>query len=138
MDVLHKVLNWLDHNRYLAVTILLTAALSVWLVGCQPMTGSVLKPGEKVTAVELEREAVVVQADVEAKLKQLELAQADIQRQVELRTQAIQILGGLAETATTGTFTPATGINAVVTLLGLIGLGAVADNRRKDKVINGK
>jgi len=135
MDMLHKALKWVDQNRYMAVAVILAVGLAVWLLGCQPMTASVRHPGEQVTAVELEREAALIESDIQAQLKALEMARADIERQVALRAQAVEILGGLATAATTGTFTPATGINAGLTLLGLIGLGAVADNRRKDKVI---
>ena len=135
MDALHTAFNWLDHNRYMAVAVVLAVSLAIWLVGCQPMTQSVLHSDQTVTANELEREAAIIDGEIQVKLKALELARADIERQVALRAQAVEILGGLATAASTGTFTPAAGINGAITFLGLIGLGAVADNRRKDKVI---
>jgi len=135
---MHTVTGWLDHNRYIAMALVMVAVTAVWLVGCQATTESVLQPGSQIGRAELEREAAEIVADFEAKSTALELAQADLERQEAARAAAVQVLTGLAASAASGTLTPAGGINAAITLLGLIGLGAVADNRRKDAVLKKK
>ncbi len=139
MDGLHSLLKAIDHNRWLVVGLVLAAALSGWLIGCAPTTASVLDPGREVTAVGLEREAVQVQAEVEAKLQQLDLARADLQRQAELRAKFMEIAGSLGTAMAAGQVTPAAGVAAVIQILTLAAAGgAIADNRRKDKVIGRK
>ena len=139
MDGLHSLLRAIDHNRWLVVALLIAVALSGWLIGCVPKTASVLDPGREVTAVELDREAVVIQARAEAELRQLELARADIQRQAELRAKIIEVAGSLGTAAVAGQISPAAGIAAVIQVLTLAAAGgAIADNRRKDKVIGKK
>jgi len=139
MDGLHKVLKWADHNRGLAIALALAVLLAAWFAGCQPRTESVLNPGEKVTADVLQREAIVVKADYEAKLKAFEVAKADLERQYALRQQIVGVVGALGQTAAGGGLTPAAGVAGAIQLLTLAAAGgAVYDNRRKDKVIKKK
>ena len=143
MDLIHKALNWADHNRWLVAAAIIGIALSVALIGCQATTQSVLHPDVQVTAAELDREALIVQTEAELALKKLEgqtqqlkLAKADIQRQQELRAQIVGIVGAVGTAAVEGAVSPASGIAAAVQLLTLLALGgSVLDNRRKDKVI---
>ncbi len=138
MDILHKATTWVDHNRYVALVGMIALATVIWIVGCQATTESVLHEGTQVTKVELEREAISIVAEYEARVATLELAQADIERKEAARAMAVQVLAGLATSLASGTVTPASGINIGITLLGLIGLGAVADNRRKDSLLKKK
>jgi len=147
MDALHAVLNWLDHNRYLAIGLLVAVLLSAGIVGCQPTTASLTTPGEKVTATELEREAVTVgadlakrgaslEADVAAYNAALAAAAADIERQYAIRAAIVETVGSLGVAAAEGTISPAAGIGAIIQLLTLGAAGGLLlDNRRKDKVI---
>jgi len=139
MDGLHKALKWIDHNRYLSTALVVALLIAVAFAGCQPTTQSVLNPGEKVTAVELQREAAVIKADYKAKLKSLEVAKADLEQQYELRQQIVGVVGALGQTAAGGGLTPTAGIAGAVQLLTLAAAGgALVDNRRKDKIIKAK
>jgi predicted small lipoprotein YifL len=153
-DTMHNVLKTIDHNRWTAVGILLAALLAAALAGCQIRTPSLLTPGQKVTPVELTREtaladagfatrraeleaaAAALNADIAAFNAQAETAQADLQRQIDLRTRIVETVGSLGLAAAEGTFSPAAGIGAMVQLLTLGAAGGLlADNRRKDRVI---
>jgi len=154
MDILHKVLKWADHNRYVCLGILLAVVASVWLFGCQITTPSLTDPAEKVTAQQFEVQVVTEQAALEFKAEDLkndlekhnkavlafnqrvELGRADIEAQIELRENIVSIIGGLATSAAEGTLTPGAAINSIITLgMLLAGGGAILDNRRKNKVI---
>jgi len=92
-------------------------------------TQGTLSPGEKVTRPQLQAEAAALTAKVEAGF-------ADLDRQDAYKRRITEALSGAAMAATQGTLSPATTIAAVtnLALLGLAG-GAVADGRRKDKLI---
>ena len=150
MDVLHKLLNVADHNRWLVVGLVAAVLVAAALIGCEPRTVSLRTPGERVTAAELEREAVAAAAELEA--RQAELAAAveahnaavaaaedDLSRQIELRRGIVEAVGAVGAAAAGGTLTPAAGVAAMVQVLTLgAAAGAVADNRRKDRVIRDK
>lgn len=136
MDVLHAALKALDHNRWTVLGLIAALGLCVALLSCQARTLSVLNPPAQVTSSELEREAAQIHAETEAKLKQLEIAQADIRRQVELRARIIQTAGAIGTAAAAGTVTPGASIAAVVQVLTACAAGGLyLDNRRKDKKI---
>lgn len=137
MDGLHAVLKWADHNRFLA-GLLVVALLGVLaFAGCEPTTPSVLRPGEKVTTSQLQSEAAQIDADYEAKAKQLEIAYTDLQSQYAKRQQIVGIIGALGQAAATGGLNPAAGVAGAIQVLTLAAAGGLAlDNRRKDKQIS--
>jgi len=154
MDMLHNILKWVDYNRWLIIGLILAVALSVWTVGCQPTTPSLNDPNVKVTVVALEREIVSAQAvldkqagmilglesaynsDVTAKNAAIELAQADIKRQEELRLKLIELAGGLGTTIASGGLTAPAAIATVMQLLTLFAAGGLGvDNMRKGRII---
>ena len=136
MGMVNAVLKWVDHNRYLVTVILVGLVISIMLIACQPMTTSVLSPPDQVTGTELEREAVIIAKDAESKLQQLEIAKVDIERKLELRAKIIEVAGGIGQAVASGALNPATGAAAVLQIITLAAAGgAIADNRRKDKVI---
>ena len=130
--MLHNLLNWLDHNRWIVAGLIVTVLGAVWLVGCPATTMSVLRPGEKVNAQELQREAVQVDGLVE----QLALATEDIAAKNARRAQMLEIAGGVGQAVATGTVNPASGVAALFQL-GTVCLagGAILNGRRKDAVI---
>ena len=71
MDILHRLSKWIDYNRYAAMMVVLTLGMSVWLVGCPATTMSVLRPDKKITAQQLDREAITIQAHVKEELAAL-------------------------------------------------------------------
>jgi hypothetical protein len=161
VDFLHRILKWVDHNRFTVLGVLLSIGLSVWLVGCQPETTSTLDPSKNVTAPELQQEIQIKQAQFNERAAQLEIAAskleaesrlmeadaetyneaataavADLQKQEEQRKEVIRYLGGLGTAIAEGTVNPASLIGGVTQLL-LLGLagGIGADNIRKGVVI---
>jgi len=154
-DVIHKLCNWLDHNRWLAGGLAAGVVLAVLLIGCRAKTDSLVEPGRKVTAQQFRLEVIDLTASLEQRAaevtrrqseynstvaalnKKIEAGQSDLQRQEELRGHVIAIAGGLITTvASGGALTPGAAAGAALQLLTLVGLaGAAMDNRRKDKVI---
>lgn len=145
--MLHKILKWIDQNRFTVAAMILMLVLSGWLVGCQPKTGSVLSPGIKVTAAELDQEFIIAQAAVNAAYatadslaevynQSFTVGDADLNRQNAQRQKLIEIGGGLITSAAKGTLDP---VGTIVTLLGtgslLAAVGLGADNVRKNRVI---
>lgn len=154
MDLLHTVVKWAEHNRWLVLSLVVALALSSWIIGCQPKTTSLLDPDKQVPAATLEREAVVIEAGLAkqvATLRQLEaaynadvvkmnasieMAQADIKRQVELRLKFIEVLGGIGSAVASGGLTAPAAVGSAVQVLTLLAAGGLAfDTRRKSKVI---
>ncbi len=154
-DRLHDLLKFVDHNRYAVIGFMLAMILAAVMVGCQPMTASTLTPGEKITADGLAREVALSEADfatqqasIEAQVTSLNAkiaaynaiataAESDLARQIEMRTQIIQMIGQAGVLAAEGALTPATVGGAAVQLLtALTAGGLLLDNRRKDGVID--
>jgi len=154
MDWFHSMAKFLDYNRGIVFGLLIAAALAAGIIGCQPKTQSLLTPPDRVTATQLEREIVIVQADIkkrEAKIvsdsseleadiaavnEQVDAAVADIERQVELRKTIITAVGAIGADVAAGTITPAGAVNAVISLLLIGSTGGLAlDNLRKSRVI---
>ena len=150
MPTLQSAWKMIEHNRYLAIGIVLMAAVAVGMVGCQPKTMGLLGGTEKVTLPELERgmldaraglakrhaeiQATIesYEADVSALADHGEAAVADLERQIAQRAQIVEIVGGLGQKAAQGELTPSGIIGGFAALAGV---GALVDNRRKDKII---
>lgn len=128
-QLIEKLKKVLAHNQFMAVAVVVVIALGVWLIGCESTTQSPLRPEVKVTRPELETEIEMFKVKVDQAI-------ADLDRQDLLKQELFNI--GLA-VAQGGSVSP---IGAGVTLLGILGIGAVADNRKKDSIIktlkNGK
>jgi len=154
MDVLHKALKWVDHNRGVTAALVLAILLCVALVGCPVTTASLVTPDKDVTVTEFEGEVITLSAqldkdaaaidasltqhniDVEAFNQRVDLGQEELTKKVELRTTVVNTIGGVGTALVSGTLTPQAGVAAVIqiaTLLAAVGLGY--DNRRKDKVM---
>ena len=123
--MLEKIKEGLRHNQFLAVALVVVIAMTVWLVGCQSETNSILTPDEQVNRAELNMEIKVFKSKVEEAIKDLD--QQDAFKQ-ELFNIGIVMAKG-------GTIDP---VGAGITLLGILGIGSVVDNRRKDAVIKSK
>ena len=157
-DFLKPVIRWVDHNRYLTLGLVLLVAVLGWSFGCESLTKSLTDGGADVDRAAFVAEAEELQAglekdaislaarhtaevaELEADLKSGEAKIAigldDLNRQDEQRRQLIDFVGTLVTSAAAGTFNPATAITGAASLGALLlGGGAVADNRRKDRVI---
>jgi hypothetical protein len=154
-DIWHSITKWADYNRFTLAGILLAVFASFAFLGCQPKTGSLLVPGVKVSAVELDQEVATINADLQVRSAQLQAANdelaaeatafqakvdaagEDLKAQAELQATIVNGLGKLAIDATSGTLTPAAGIQGILSLilLGAAG-GLIGDNIRKSRVIS--
>lgn len=111
-----------NHERYQTITVILVCVILAVVYGCQSKGQSILDPGRKVTARQLQAELDLITAQAEDSF--MTIHQQDEFKQF-LFEQAI-IVGR------TGTINPF----ALLTSLGtLIGTGAVIDNVRKRKEI---
>ena len=162
-DVLHPITNWIDHNRYTALSILMfivVLGLVVSLTGCESATGALAATTEdgaalKVTRSEFEHQAlggekdfairriqldglaVVFNEEVAAFNAQVQAGLEDLLRQDLFKQQFLETVGGVAVSATEGTLNPTALLPIAIGLLGgALGLGTSADNRRKDKLIS--
>ena len=162
-DALHSITNWIDHNRYTVLSVLMfIVALGIIfsLTGCESTTGALAATtGDgvalKVTRSEFEHQALVgdkdfairrIQLDglaavfneeVAAFNAQVQAGQEDLLRQDLFKQQFLETVGGVAISATEGTLNPTALLPIAIGLLGgALGLGTSADNRRKDKVIS--
>jgi hypothetical protein len=161
-DTLHSITNWIDHNRYTVVSVLVfmvTLGVVVSLTGCESTTGALAATTEDAAAVqvtrsEFEHQTLVGEKDFTIRRIQLdgmvaifneEVAAFNARVQVGLedllkkdlfKQQLLETLGGVAVSATEGTLNPTALLPIAIGLLGgALGLGTSADNRRKDKVI---
>jgi hypothetical protein len=120
--MIEKIKKALRHNQGLALAAVICLAMGVYLVGCESSVTSPVNPPKRVTRVQLE-------AEVERLMVDVELAVEDLNKQDLFKQKLFEI--GLAA-AQGGTINP---VGAGVTLLGILGIGAVADNRKKDSII---
>ncbi|HRT88238.1 MAG TPA: hypothetical protein P5296_16650 [Anaerohalosphaeraceae bacterium] len=161
-DLLHSALKWLDHNRWTFFSIVVFAvmlAAFIGIAGCQSTTASLFAPADgsaaaKIDRSEFMRQAGIVQKDLAVKRVAIDAELAayneevkafngrvdagleDLDRQDEFRAQIVDTVGLIASSAAGGTLNPVSLIPIGVGLLGgALGLGAAADNRRKDKLI---
>jgi len=160
-DVLHTVLNWMDHNRYTLASVLVFIVMMgivVGMTGCQSVTSGLVAAADgtapKVSRSEFQRQTLVGEKDFAVKRIELDGQVAafneevaafneriqtgldDLQRQDEFKQQLLETLGTVAIGATDGTLNPVSLVPIGIGLLGgALGLGTSADNRRKDQVI---
>lgn len=120
--VIEKVKTMLRHNQFLAMALIVVIALGIWVVGCESSVQSPFNPNRDVTRQQLHNEVDKYIADIE-------LAFADLDKQDIFKQKLFEIGVVLAQG---GTVNP---VGAGITLLGILGIGACADNRRKDAVI---
>ena len=124
-----KIKKVLGHNQFLVAALVIILVLGVWLVGCNSTVKSPFNPERDVTRQQLHIEVDKYVADIE-------LAFTDLDRQDIFKQKLFEIGVVMAQG---GGINP---IGAGITLLGILGIGAVADNRKKDSIIktmkNGK
>lgn len=131
-----KIRRWIRHNQGMAFSILLIIIVGVWTFGCESQVLSLLKPGLKVNRQELNLEIAVERQRLEAALSNL-IKSAELKHQKLDQFDAIKekLLNFAAITADAGTVNPA---GVVGLLFSVVGIGAMLDNRLKDKVIKNR
>lgn len=124
------------HNQGLAIAIVIVIAVGFWTYGCDSKVSSILAPNTKVTRVELNIEVQTEAKRIENELDNLmalaEVRNQELDRQDAFKTKLVEFGMVIAEG---GTLNPA---GVAVGLLGVLGIGAVVDNRIKDKVIKNR
>ena len=117
-----KIKKALRHNQFLAVAVVVVIVLMVWLVGCDSTVTSPFNPDHDVTRNQLQNEVDKYMADIKLAFESLD--KQDLFKQKLFEVGVVMARGG--------TIDP---IGAGITLLGILGIGAVADNRKKDSII---
>ncbi len=119
VDKIKKVFR---HNQFLTVALVVCLSLGVYLVGCDSTVRSPVNPEIKVNRVELDAERVHT-------LAKFKFAYEDLTKQDIFKQKLFEI--GLVA-AQGGAVNP---IGVGVSLLGILGIGAIADNKKKDSII---
>ena len=135
--LMEKIGVQLRHNPAVAIALVVVVVMVVWLQGCEPMVASLIDPARKVTRSEMRLEvsqtAAAIQAKAEAELATLKLGAESAEKKLDqidaIRQQVAEI--GLA-VAQGGTINP---VGVVMTAMGILGVGAVVDNRKKDGLL---
>ena len=148
-DWLHKLLAVIDHNRYLALSILgiaLCAGLLFTTQGCQSTTLPVMGT-EPVTRAEFDIQAIETRATLEAKRQatiseieafnqRIEVGYADLDAKDQIRRDIIDTASIIVTQAGQGAFNPLSLIPlGILTAGSILGIGAGLDNRKKDAEI---
>lgn len=120
--MLERIKKVLRHNQLLAVALVIVIVLGAWLVGCHSTVRSPFNPDRRVT-----RPQLLLEWDKYA--GEVQLAIEDLDRQDLFKQKLTQLSIAFAQG---GTIDP---LGAGITLLGILGLGAVGDNLKKDSII---
>lgn len=131
-----KIGKWIRHNQGTFVAVAVCCGLVLWLGGCHSQVSSLLGGGDKVTREELHlefsQESARLEGELRALLQRAEVKQADLDRQDAVKQRVMDFALLAAET---GTLNPS---GIIGLLVGVLGIGAVVDNRIKDKVIKNR
>ena len=125
MSIFNGSFSIAEKNRYIVIAGFLCCALLIWFCCCESRVPSIRNPNTSVTRDELNTEIEGILSSAEAKYSNLD-KQDDLKKL--LSDNALLVLQG-------GTINP---VGVITTILGILGIGAVVDNRRKDKVIRQK
>jgi len=87
-DLVHTGMNWLDHNRYVALAVLLLVAVTVWTVGCSSMTRSIIpnEPG-RVNATQLEQQVATAKQELTTEKAKLDAEATKLQADLVMAQQ---------------------------------------------------
>lgn len=125
-DLFHNLMKWCDHNRYTTVGVAALVGLVVVSTSCQAITRSPFDPSVEVGRAQLDADVTAYAARVKSAYRDLEYKEAAIERALSVMTGLAQQYGGPL-----GPFvTSALGVGGLIA-----GGGAMADNRRKDRLI---
>lgn len=131
-----KVTEWIRHNQGVTLSMVIMAGLLVWTYGCQSKVKSLKYPDIMVNAEELklevEAETDRLRLEIENTLAQGKLRMDELAQMDEIKRLLMDFA---AITADAQTVNPA---GVVGLLFSVLGIGAVIDNRIKDKVIKNR
>lgn len=131
-----KVWEWIRHNQGLFVALIIIVIIIVWTFGCQSKVTSLVEPGKMVNAqelsLEIETETTRLMAELELLAKRGELKMEELAKKDALQKELMDFA---AISAASGGFNPS---GLVALGFSVLGIGAFADNRIKDKVIKNR
>lgn len=131
-----SIAKWIRHNQGVFLSVIILAGVSVWTLGCPSKVTSLTDPKKMVTAMELEleieEESLRLQAELDSLIRRAEVKQAELARQDAIKQKLFDFA---AITVDGGTVNPA---GVIGLLFSVLGIGAVVDNRLKDKVIKNR
>lgn len=131
-----NLVKWISKNQGVFVALIICIGLMVWTFGCESSVTSLTDPTRKVTAAELnlevEAESMRLQAELEQLIKHAQLKYVELARQDAIKQK---LLDFALLTSEAGAFNMSGLIGLVA---GVVGVGAVVDNRIKDKVIRNR
>ena len=153
MDILHKILQWVDYNRWKVISLVVFCALLIGIssgTGCSSMTMGLI--GEKkvdrptfnqqiaqldkdlaIRKIQLDSLVAEYNVEVEAVNAQIDSGYADLDEQDALRVELATIAGSVVTSAATGTLNPVSLIpTGLAALLAFLALGQSGDKRRAD------
>ena len=110
------------HNYELIIMILVAILLAFWAFGCEPKVHSLNGSNRLVS-----REELTCEIDAFFEMSKVRIGELD--KKEKLKEELIEQLTVFGET---GSINP---IGVISSLLGLIGAGALLDNRRKDALL---
>lgn len=135
-EIWEKIGTAIRHNTGLTVGIILCFMVLLYAYGCESQVSSIRNPVIKINRAELKLEVESEVAKIEQALSELqamaEVKGRQLDKQDEMKAALFQISLVVAEG---GTVNP---IGIATTLIAILGIGAVADNRKKDGLIVGK
>lgn len=120
-----KLAELFRHYQGTSIAIIIVIASLYWIYGCESKVMSITNAPAKVTRPELKIE-------IDAFLATAEIRYAELDKQDEFKEKIVEFGMVVVEG---GTLNPA---GVAVGLLGVLGIGAVVDNRIKDKVIKNR
>lgn len=128
-----KIAEWIRHNQGMFVALIVLVVVMVWTYGCESKVTSLVDPQKMVNVaefnIEVAAEASKLEGELELLLRQAGLKQQEFARRDEIKQKLIDFA---AITIDAGTVNPA-GVVGLIT--SIVGIGALIDNRIKDKVI---
>lgn len=154
-NVWEKLGELVRHNKGQVVAVVLVCLMMGWVFGCDSTVTSIRNPDVKITKAELEleheqevkkvasgldREVITLQAQIDTLIENAEMSREDIEmmyakkseqlrKQDEFKQMIVEV--GMV-VAQGGTVNP---VGIALTALGILGIGAVVDNQKKDGLL---
>lgn len=123
-------------NQGVFAALVIIVGIMIWGFGCQSKVTSLTEPSIKVTRAELEveidGEVLRLERELEILMRQAALKVQDLDRQDEIKAKLFEFA---ALSVKTNAVNPG---GAVALAFSIFGIGAVIDNRIKDKVIKNR
>lgn len=117
-----KIKTFIKHNPWIVVVSVIAILIALWLAGCEASGPSPMDPERKITRTELEIEVKTFLA--RAKFTETSIANKEKLRDLVLRQTFMIAQGGAINYFSLGN-----------SILAILGIGSMLDNRRKDSII---